>query len=117
MAGGYDIIIQQGATFTMDVQVQSINLTTGYTVRMQGRTSHAATSTLFSLTSGGGGITLSHSGSGHSHIVPLISATATAAFSAPSYGVYDIEYQETATGIVTRILEGTFYVTPEVTRA
>ena len=116
MAARYDITIEQGATFTFDLEVQSINLTTGYTVRMQGRASHAATATLFSLTSGGGGITLSHSGSGHSHIVPLISATATAGYSAPSYGVYDIEYQETATGIVTRILEGTFYVTPEVTR-
>jgi hypothetical protein len=31
-------------------------------------------------------------------------------------GVFDIEYQETSTGIVTRILEGSFYVTPEVTR-
>lgn len=116
MAARYDLTIEQGATFTFDLQVQSINLTTGYTVRMQGRTSHAATSALFSLTSGGGGITLSHSGQSHSNIVPLISATVTAAFGAPLSGVYDIEYQETATGIVTRILEGTFHVTPEVTR-
>lgn len=115
MAARYDITIEQGATFTFNLQVQSINLTSGYTVRMQGRTSHAATATVFSLTSGGGGITLSHGG-GHSHIVPLIAATVTAAFTAPLAGVYDIEYQETATGIVTRILEGTFYVTPEVTR-
>ena len=116
MAARYDITIEQGATFTFDLEVQGINLTSGYTVRMQGRTSHAATATVFSLTSGGGGITLSHSGQGHSHIVPLIAATVTAGFTAPLAGVYDIEYQETATGIVTRILEGTFYVTPEVTR-
>ena len=115
MAARYDITIEQGATFTFDLQVQGINLTTGYTVRMQGRTSHAATTTVFSLTNASG-ITLTHSGQGHSHIIPVISATATAAISAPMAGVYDIEYQETATGIVTRILEGTFYVTPEVTR-
>jgi Na+/H+-dicarboxylate symporter len=115
MAGRYDITIEQGATFTFDLQVQGINLTTGYTVRMQGRTSHAATTTVFSLTNASG-ITLTHSGQGHSHIIPVISATATAAISAPMAGVYDIEYQETSTGIVTRILEGTFYVTPEVTR-
>ena len=114
MAARYDITIEQGATFTFDLQVNSINLTTGYTVRMQGRTSHAATTTVFSLTNASG-ITLTHGG-GHSHIIPVISATATAAISAPMAGVYDIEYQETATGIVTRILEGTFYVTPEVTR-
>jgi len=115
MAARYDITIEQGATFTFDLEVQGINLTTGYTVRMQGRTSHAATTTVFSLTNASG-ITLTHSGSGHSHIIPAISATATAAISAPMAGVYDIEYQETSTGIVTRILEGTFYVTPEVTR-
>jgi Na+/H+-dicarboxylate symporter len=115
MAARYDITIEQGATFTFDLQVQGINLTTGYTVRMQGRTSHAATATVFSLTNASG-ITLTHSGQGHSHIIPVISAIATAAISAPMAGVYDIEYQETSTGIVTRILEGTFYVTPEVTR-
>lgn len=115
MAARYDITIEQGATFTFDLEVQGINLTTGYTVRMQGRTSHASTTTVFSLTNASG-ITLTHSGSGHSHIIPVISATATAAISAPMAGVYDIEYQETSTGIVTRILEGSFYVTPEVTR-
>jgi len=115
MAARYDITIEQGATFTFDLEVQGINLTTGYTVRMQGRTSHAATTTVFSLTNASG-ITLTHSGQGHSHIIPVISATATAAISAPMAGVYDIEYQETSTGIVTRILEGSFYVTPEVTR-
>lgn len=115
MAARYDITIEQGATFTFDLEVQGINLTSGYTVRMQGRTSHAATATVFSLTNASG-ITLTHSGQGHSHIIPVISATATAAISAPMAGVYDIEYQETSTGIVTRILEGSFYVTPEVTR-
>lgn len=116
MAAGYDIIIQQGATFTMDVEVQSINLTSGYAVRMKGRPSHASSTTTFSLTDGSG-ITLSHSGQGHSHIVPLIAATATAAMTAPMAGVYDLEYEHLASGVVTRILEGSFYVTPEATRA
>lgn len=115
MAARYDITIEQGATFTFDLEVQSINLTSGYTVRMQGRTSHAASTTVFSLTNTSG-ITLTHSGSGHSHIIPVISATDTANIAAPMSGVYDIEYQETSTGIVTRILEGMFFVTPEVTR-
>jgi len=42
MAAKYDIIIEQGATFTFALTVTGVNLT-GYTVRMQGRTSHAAT--------------------------------------------------------------------------
>jgi len=116
MAARYDITIEQGATFTFDLEVQGINITTGYTVRMQGRTSHAATSTVFSLTNASG-ITLTHSGSGHSHIIPVIAATVTDDFPAPMSGVYDIEYEQTSTGVVTRILEGSFYVTPEVTRA
>ena len=111
MAARYDITIEQGATFTFDLQVNDTDLT-GFTVRMQGRTSHAATTTVFSLTNASG-ITVSHQGN-HSHIVPLISATATAAFTAPLAGVYDIEYE--SGGVVTRILEGSFYITPEVTR-
>jgi hypothetical protein len=111
MAARYDITIEQGATFTFDLQVNSIDLTS-YTVRMQGRTSHAATTTVFSLTNASG-ITVTHTG-GHSHIVPLISAATTAGFTAPLAGVYDIEYE--SAGVVTRILEGSFYITPEVTR-
>lgn len=115
MASGYDIIIQQGATFTMGVQVNGVDLTTGYAVRMKGRASHAATAVTFSLTNGSG-ITLSVSG-GNSTITPLIAASATANYTAPMAGVYDIEYENNSTGVVTRILEGSFYVTPEVTRA
>lgn len=111
MAARYDITIEQGATFTFDLQVNSIDLT-AYTVRMQGRTSHAATTTVFSLTNASG-ISVTHSG-GHSHIIPLISAATTAGLTAPLAGVYDIEYE--SGGVVTRILEGSFYITPEVTR-
>jgi len=115
MASGYDIIIQQGATFTMAVQVNGVDLTTGYAVRMKGRASHAATAVTFSLTNGSG-ITLSVSG-GNSTITPVLAASATANYTAPMAGVYDIEYENNSTGVVTRILEGSFYVTPEVTRA
>ena len=45
-----------------------------------------------------------------------MSAASTAALTAPAYGVYDIEVQAVATGVVTRAFEGTFYITPEVTR-
>ena len=116
MAGGYDIIIEQGATFVFDLQVNDINLTSGYTARMQGRASHAATSTVFSLTTENSGLALTHQGN-HSHITATIGATATALLTAPMHGVFDIEYQQTSSGTVTRILQGSFFVTPEVSRA
>lgn len=112
MAARYDITIEQGATFTFDVQVNDTDIT-GYSARMQGRANHAATSTVFSLTTGGGGLVISHQGN-HSHITVTISAATTASYTAPQSGVYDLEYE--SGGVVTRILEGSFYITPEVTR-
>lgn len=111
MAARYDITIEQGATFTFDVRVNDTDLT-GYSAAMQLRANHAATSTVLSLTSGSG-ITISHQGN-HSHLTIVVSAATTANLIAPQYGVYDLEYS--SGGVVTRILEGTYYVTPEVTR-
>jgi hypothetical protein len=110
MAARYDITIEQGATFVFSVTVNAVNLT-GYTVRMQGRTSHASTSTVFSLT-GGSGLTIT--AGTNSVIAVTIAAGTTASFTAPQHGVYDLEYE--LGGVVTRILEGSFYITPEVTR-
>ena len=41
MAGNYDISIDQGATYVLTITRNALNLT-GYTVRMQGRSSHAS---------------------------------------------------------------------------
>lgn len=111
MAANYDIVIEQGATFPLTVTTTALNLT-GYTARMQGRTSHAAPSTVFNL-SVGSGITIAPAT--NSVITVTISATATSAIPAPSSGVYDLEI-ESASGVVTRLIQGTFQVTPEVTR-
>jgi hypothetical protein len=116
MAGHYDINISQGATFTFDVQVNHTNLATGYTARMKGRSHHANASAIFDWTTANGKIALTHQGS-HSHITITVSAADTAALTAPMSGVYDIEYEQTSGTVVTRILEGSFYITPEVTRA
>ncbi len=45
----------------------------------------------------------------------LISATTTAALTAPFSGVYDLELVS-AGGVVTRLLQGAATVSPEVTR-
>jgi hypothetical protein len=79
---------------------------------MQGRTTHASSDKVINLTTGSG---ISITPATDSVITITISATATAAISAPSYGVYDLEI-ESVSGVVTRLLQGTYQVTPEVTR-
>jgi hypothetical protein len=107
----YDLTIEQGATYTLVITVTSVNLT-GYTVRTQGRTSHAATTTVWASPAT---CSLNVTAAASSTITMTISATVTAAMAAPQVGVWDLEY-ESAAGVVTRLLEGTFTVTPEVTR-
>ena len=111
------VTIQQGATFSLNVNYKdangsTINLSSGYTARMQGRTTHASDSTVFSLTNGSG-ITLEAT---DPNIAIVIAATVTDDYTAPSTGVYDLEIVKTATSEVFRILEGRYEITPEVTR-
>ena len=108
--------IQQGATFSLSVNYKNsagstVNLSSGYTARMMGRTSHSASSTVFSLTNSSG-ITL---GSSDPNIVITIAATATDDYTAPLSGVYDLELVDSSSNVY-RILEGNFEITPEVTR-
>lgn len=115
-AGKYDIIIEQGATFSRvitwdDEDGEPVNVT-GYTARAQFRASHGSTSTVLSLTSPSSGLVL---GGALGTITMTITATATAALTAPSFGVWDLELVS-ATSVVTRLLEGTYQITPEVTK-
>ena len=111
----FDITINQGATFELTVTWKdstgaAINLT-GYSARMQVRETYSSASTIVSLTNGSG-ITL---GGSAGTIAILISATTTAALTAPFSGVYDLELVS-ASGVVTRLLQGAATVSPEVTR-
>lgn len=111
----FNITINQGATFELTITWKdsagtAINLT-GYTARMQVRETYSSSSTIVSLTNGSG-ITL---GGAAGTIAILISATTTAALTAPFSGVYDLELVS-AGGVVTRLLQGAATVTPEVTR-
>ena len=111
----FDITINQGATFELTVTWKdstgaAINLT-GYSARMQVRETYSSASTVVSLTDASG-ITL---GGAAGTIAILISATTTAALTAPFSGVYDLELVS-AGGVVTRLLQGAATVTPEVTR-
>ena len=113
-AGYYNITAEQGATFNRvltwrDSASALINLT-GYTARMQVRTDYASTSTILSLTTQNGQITL---GGAAGTITLLVSATDMAALSSGSF-VYDLEMINGAT--ITRLVQGTFVVNAEVTR-
>ena len=113
-AGNYNIVCDQGSTLTRVLTWKNSNGTavdlTNYTARMQVRTNYASNTALLSLTTENGGITL---GGVAGTITLLATATATAALTADTY-VYDLEMITGAN--VTRLVEGTFQVTPEVTR-
>lgn len=119
-----NITIEQGATFTRqfgwynpiagttEPDLDSPVVITGYTARMQLRTTYAASTYVLSLTSSpAAGITIT----GASGLVDVtITDEQTTVIEARDY-VYDLEL-ESPGGVVTRLVEGTATVTPEVTR-
>lgn len=110
-----DITIEKGATFRYsltwkDSDSVPVDLT-GYTARMQVRRKVDSDDTLLDLSSSNGDITL---GGSLGTIVIVASATDTAAIEG-KVGVYDVEV-ESASGVVTRIIEGKVTLSPEVTR-
>ena len=109
MSGKYNIVAEQGATFNLNFRVEtngtSWNLT-GYTFAMQVRRSSSATTTLLNITSA----TMTSVG----HVTATVNATTMADVPAGRW-VYDIELTSSG-GQVTRILEGRFIVTAEVTQ-
>lgn len=110
------ITIEQGATFLLELIWKNpdetpINLT-GYTARMQVRKKYADTVKVLDLTTQNGKIVLTPL---QGKINVTIPATDTANVTIKT-GVYDLEL-ESSTGVVTRLIEGSVTVTPEVTRA
>jgi hypothetical protein len=108
-----NLVCPRGSTFqrTLIYKIgkNPVNIT-GWTARMQVRERYESDSTLVSLTSGSG-ITL---GGTAGTIAVYINAATTTGFPAGTH-VYDLELINT-TGEVTRLIEGKFIVTPEVTR-
>ena len=82
---------------------------TGYSAALHVRAAKGAASTLLELTSSGASIVL---GGVAGTIQLLQTAAETAAYTFTS-GVYDLEL--TIGAVTTRLLEGTFEVSPEVT--
>lgn len=114
-AAVYDLYIEQGATFVQplvwkDSNGDPVDLTS-YAARMQFRSSISSSTVLFSATTANGRIAL---GGALGTITITIDADDTAAFGFVS-AVYDLEL-ESASGFVTRLLEGGVEVSKEVTR-
>jgi hypothetical protein len=109
MSGKYNIVAEQGATFNLNFRVETDgtpwNLT-GYTFAMQVRRSTSATTTLLNLTTA----TMTSVG----NVSATVSAATMTGVPAGRW-VYDIELTSPGNE-VTRILEGRFIVTPEVTQ-
>jgi hypothetical protein len=76
------------------------------------RTAVSASSTILILTTSSGGLQIDASAG---TVLILATPAQTAAIGAGKY-VYDLELEETATGVVTRILQGNLTVRAEVTK-
>jgi hypothetical protein len=112
-----DLTMYQGATFDYNLIWNTTEGTvttpvdlTSWSARMQMRTSYNSSTAVLSLTSGTG-ITL---GGTAGSILIEASATQTADIPSGPY-VYDLELVSPAS-VVTRLIEGTIIVDPEVTR-
>lgn len=112
-AGSYNIVCDQGATFGLHLTYEDqngdpINLI-HYQARMQVRASKNSPTTILSLTEASG-LNLGSDGS----IVISISAATTAGLDAGDF-VYDLELISPSS-VVTRLVQGRFRVSGEVTR-
>ena len=111
--GILNLTLPQGATWDVSLTYTDgagnpFNLT-GSSARMQARQSYDSATPIFSLTNGTG-INL---GGTAGTIDIIVAATATAGYAAGQY-VYDLEIESSS--VVTRVIQGSLFITPEVTR-
>lgn len=114
-AAVHNITIEQGATFQMNLLWKNstgtpINLT-GYTARMQVRQKYSSPTTLLSFSTSDGSIVLG----GVLGTIAITGAATVTDDLVGKTGVYDLELVS-AGGIVTRLVQGSVYISPEVTR-
>ena len=114
MAARHNILIEQGATFLLnliwkDSEGDPIDLS-GYTARMQVRRKVTSPDTLLSLTTENGGITLG----GAAGTISVVAQAHQTDDISEKIGVYDLEL--VTNGTVYRLIEGCVTISPEVTR-
>ena len=109
-AGTYNFILEQGATFNRQLTVKddgsAMNLT-GYSVASKMRSTHDSSTVVGTFT-----CTISNATGGI--ITMSMTNSVTGAIEEGIY-VYDLE-MTSGSGVVTRLMEGTVTVNPEVTR-
>lgn len=121
IAGIYNMLIEQGTTFSRSFTLQYPDLEAdpsgetyvdydlaGYTARMQIRRTIDSTSVILSCTTENGRISIEDG-----TITLSIPANVTSTIT--SSGVYDLEIID-GSGIVSRVVQGTVTLSPEVTR-
>ena len=111
----YNATIDQGATWTLQVVYKNdagtpINLT-GYTAALQVRQNYYDTTALLTLTSPSGGIVIT----GATGTIDITMTAVQTGSLDEGFYVYDLEITSSG-GIVTRLIQGQFTVSPEVTR-
>ena len=115
LAGKYNIVCDQGSTFTRTLEIKTAEGTVfslvGYTARMEVRRTLDASSTIVSLTTANGRITINGA---LGTITLTLSAVETAALS--QSGVYDLEIVKAATSAVHKVVRGEFKLEKEVSR-
>ncbi len=114
MAVSYNVTIDQGANWDLNVEYDNPNGTpvnlTSYTAALQIRSLPESATAVLSLSTGSG-ITIT----GATGLVAIsATATQTRAIDEGTY-YYDLEITSPA-GVVTRLVQGQAVVTPEVTR-
>ena len=109
-AGTYNFVLDQGATFSRQLTVKdngSVMNLTGYSVASTMRSTHDS-----STVSGTFTCTISNATGG---VITIAMTNSTTAAIEEGMYVYDLEITSGA-GTVTRLMEGTVTVNPEVTR-
>jgi tRNA threonylcarbamoyladenosine modification (KEOPS) complex Pcc1 subunit len=114
-AGIYNIVADQGATLSRVITWRDSARTpyniTGYTARMQVRSTVDSSTVVLELTTANSRISL---GGATGQITLTVSATDMAAVTAGKY-VYDLELISSG-GVVSRLVQGNFVIRAEVTR-
>lgn len=114
-AAQWDIVCEQGASFVRIIHWKDENEVPiqlyGYAARMQVRPSTNSSTVIVSLTQANLGISLDGASGG---ILLQLTAEQTNALPVRK-AVYDLELVSPS-GFVTRLLEGTFTIVPQVTR-
>ena len=115
MAGRYNMVCDQGSTFSLVFTIKTDgvawDLVNNYTAKMQVRSFLNADTVLIELTTANSRISFSAGGT------VTLSLTAANTTDLPTgRHTYDLELTQTSNSVVTRVLEGKFVVRGEVTR-